>query len=185
MATTKPAAGKESDLARSVDLTDDDLIRMYQTVALARAVDERMWILNRAGRVPFVISGQGHEGAQVGIMAALRQGHDWMVPFYRSVAACLAFGMTPRDIMLAQFAKAVIGGEYEGFAKVIGNPETGDTLGVHIIGPHATDLIAETSLGMTLEAAAWEIGSATHPHPTLSEIVGEAAMAVDGRSINF
>jgi dihydrolipoamide dehydrogenase len=82
-------------------------------------------------------------------------------------------------------AKAIIGGEYEGFAKVIAHRDSGDTLGVHIIGPHATDLIAESSLGMTLEAAAWEIGSATHAHPTLSEIIGEAAMAVDGRSINF
>ena len=82
-------------------------------------------------------------------------------------------------------AKALIYGEYEGFAKVIGHRETNDTLGVHIIGPHATDLIAETSLGLSLEATPWEIGAATHPHPTLSEIVGEAAMAVDGRSINF
>jgi dihydrolipoamide dehydrogenase len=82
-------------------------------------------------------------------------------------------------------AKAVIGGEYEGFCKVIGDPDTGDTLGVHIIGPHATDLIAEASLGATLDATPWEIGAATHPHPTLSEVVGEAAMAVDGRSINF
>jgi len=82
-------------------------------------------------------------------------------------------------------AKAIIGGEYEGFAKVIGNTETGDTLGVHVIGPHATDLIAEATLAFSLEATPWEIGAATHPHPTLSEIVGEAAMAVDGRSINF
>ena len=82
-------------------------------------------------------------------------------------------------------AKALIGGEYEGFAKVIGHKETNDTLGVHIIGPHATDLIAETSLGLELEATPWEIGAATHPHPTLSEVIGEAAMAVDGRSINF
>ena len=82
-------------------------------------------------------------------------------------------------------AKAIIGGEYEGFAKVIGNTETGDTLGVHIVGPHATDLIAEASLAFSLEATPWEIGAATHPHPTLSEVVGEAALAVDGRSINF
>jgi dihydrolipoamide dehydrogenase len=82
-------------------------------------------------------------------------------------------------------AKAIIGGEYEGFAKVIAHAETGDTLGVHIIGPHATDLIAEASLASTLEAAAWEIAAATHPHPTLSEAIGEAAMAVDGRSINI
>jgi dihydrolipoamide dehydrogenase len=54
-----------------------------------------------------------------------------------------------------------------------------------VIGPHATDLIAEASLGFTLEAASWEIGAATHAHPTLSEVIGEAAMAVDGRSINF
>jgi len=82
-------------------------------------------------------------------------------------------------------AKAVIGGEYEGFAKVIGNPETGDTLGVHIIGPHATDLISEATLGSFLDATPWEIGATTHAHPTLAEIIGEAAMAVDGRSINF
>ncbi|MBI3747357.1 MAG: dihydrolipoyl dehydrogenase [Chloroflexi bacterium] len=82
-------------------------------------------------------------------------------------------------------AKAIIGGEYEGFAKVIGDAETDDTLGVHIVGPHATDLIAESSLGFTLEATPWEIGAATHAHPTLSEVIGEAAMAVDGRSINF
>jgi dihydrolipoamide dehydrogenase len=81
-------------------------------------------------------------------------------------------------------AKAIIGGEYEGFAKVIGNTETGDTLGVHVIGPHATDLIAEATLAAHLEATPWEIGGATHPHPTLSEIIGEAALAVDGRSIN-
>ncbi len=82
-------------------------------------------------------------------------------------------------------AKAIIGGEYEGFAKVIGHKDTGDTLGVHLIGPHATDLIAEASLAFELEATPWEIGAATHPHPTLAEIIGEAAMAVDGRSINF
>ena len=82
-------------------------------------------------------------------------------------------------------AKALVGGEYEGFAKVIGHAETDDTLGIHIVGPHATDLIAEASVAFTLDATPWEIGSATHAHPTLAEILGEAAMAVDGRSINF
>src|SRR4051794_3048969 len=82
-------------------------------------------------------------------------------------------------------AKAVIGGEYEGFAKVIANKDTDETLGVHLIGPHATDLLAEASVAFELEAVPWEIGGATHAHPTLSEILGEAAMAVDGRSINF
>ena len=82
-------------------------------------------------------------------------------------------------------AKAIIGGDYEGFAKVIADKETDETLGIHLIGPHATDLIAEASVAFELEAAPWEIGGATHAHPTLSEILGEAAMAVDGRSINF
>jgi 2-oxoisovalerate dehydrogenase E1 component alpha subunit len=94
-----------SPLAASVGLGDADLLAMYRTMALARAVDERMWILNRAGRAPFVISGQGHEGAQVGLAWPLRRAHDWIAPFYRSIATCLTFGMTARDLMLAQFAK--------------------------------------------------------------------------------
>ncbi len=65
-----------------------------------------MWILNRAGRIPFVISGQGHEGAQVGMAWAFERGHDWIAPFYRSIATCLTFGMSPRDIMTAQYATA-------------------------------------------------------------------------------
>ena len=96
----------DSKLGADAGLSDADLIEMYRLVALARAVDERMWILNRAGRIPFVISGQGHEGAQVGIAWALQKGKDWIAPFYRSIATCLTFGMSPRDIMTAQYATA-------------------------------------------------------------------------------
>jgi 2-oxoisovalerate dehydrogenase E1 component alpha subunit len=96
----------DTQLGASLGLTDADLLEMYRYVALARAVDERMWILNRAGRIPFVISGQGHEGAQVGIAWAFERGHDWIAPFYRSIATCLTFGMSPRDIMTAQYATA-------------------------------------------------------------------------------
>ena len=103
MAVTKR---HEPHLGEPYGLSDADLIEMYRLVALARAVDERMWILNRAGRIPFVISGQGHEGAQVGIAWALHKGHDWIAPFYRSIATCLTFGMSPRDIMTAQYATA-------------------------------------------------------------------------------
>ncbi len=105
-----PAAKAEftskARLGADLGLTNDDLIAMYRLVALTRAVDERMWILNRAGRIPFVISGQGHEGAQVGITRAFEKGHDWIAPFYRSIATCLTFGMTARDIMTAQYATA-------------------------------------------------------------------------------
>ena len=97
---------KVTHLGESVGLSDAELIEMYRLVALTRALDERMWVLNRAGRIPFVISGQGHEGAQVGIAWPLRKGHDWIAPFYRSIATCLTFGMSPRDIMTAQYATA-------------------------------------------------------------------------------
>jgi 2-oxoisovalerate dehydrogenase E1 component alpha subunit len=97
---------KVSHLGDSVGLTDEQLIEMYRLVALTRALDERMWVLNRAGRIPFVISGQGHEGAQVALTWPLRKQHDWVAPFYRSIATCLTFGMSPRDIMTAQYATA-------------------------------------------------------------------------------
>ena len=103
MAVTKAT---DTSLAAGVGLTDDDLIAMYRLVFLARSLDERMWVLNRAGRIPFVISGQGHEGAQVGITWPLQKGHDWIAPFYRSIATCLTFGMSPRDILTAQYATA-------------------------------------------------------------------------------
>jgi TPP-dependent pyruvate/acetoin dehydrogenase alpha subunit len=69
----QPGGTPVGDLAASVGLMDADLVEMYRTVALARALDERMWILNRAGKIPFVISGQGHEGAQVGLAWPLRR----------------------------------------------------------------------------------------------------------------
>ncbi len=100
------AATPGDRLGADLGLTEADLLAMYRHVALARALDERMWILNRAGRIPFVISGQGHEGAQVGVTWALQRGHDWIAPFYRSIAMCMTFGMSARDIMLAQYAKS-------------------------------------------------------------------------------
>lgn len=89
----------------ALGLSPHALLDMYYHMALARAIDERMWVLQRAGLVPFVISGQGHEGAQVGLMWATDREHDWLVPYYRQLAACLVKGMTPRDLMLGLFAR--------------------------------------------------------------------------------
>jgi len=89
----------------ALGLSADHLLDMYYHIALARAIDERMWVLQRAGMVPFVISGQGHEGAQVGIMSAVDRERDWLVPFYRDLAACLVKGMSARDLMLGLFAR--------------------------------------------------------------------------------
>jgi 2-oxoisovalerate dehydrogenase E1 component alpha subunit len=87
-------------------LSDDDVLAMYRQMLLARAVDERMWLMQRAGKIAFIISGQGHEGAQVGITWPMRRNHDWMAPFYRSIAATMTFGMTAEDIITAHLAKA-------------------------------------------------------------------------------
>lgn len=81
--------------------------------------------------------------------------------------------------------KALVYGESDGFVKIIADEETNDILGVHMIGPHATDLISEAGLAMVLDATPWEIASTVHPHPTLSEIMGEAALAVDGKAIHI
>lgn len=80
--------------------------------------------------------------------------------------------------------KALVYGESDGFVKIVADEETNDILGVHMIGPHATDLISEAGLAMVLDATPWEIASTVHPHPTLSEIMGEAALAVDGKAIH-
>ncbi|QHW30261.1 dihydrolipoyl dehydrogenase [Paenibacillus rhizovicinus] len=81
--------------------------------------------------------------------------------------------------------KAQVLGETDGFAKVIADRNTNDVLGVHIVGPHATDLLSEASLAMLLNAAPWEVSQVIHPHPTLSEVLGEAMLAVDGKSMAF
>ncbi len=86
-------------------LTDDDVLAMYRQMLLARAVDERMWLMQRAGKIAFIISGQGHEAAQVGITWPMRRNQDWMAPFYRSIAAALTFGMAAEDIVTAHLAK--------------------------------------------------------------------------------
>ena len=82
-------------------------------------------------------------------------------------------------------AKAHVGGDADGFCKVLRHAESGVVLGVHMVGPKVTDLIAEASLAMELGATAAQLGGTTHPHPTLSEIVGEAALVSIGRSVNF
>lgn len=91
---------------KTLGLTDKDVLDMYYYIALARALDERMWVLQRAGKAMFVISGPGHEGCQVGAMWPMDKQRDWFVPFYRSIAACLVKGMTASDMLLGLFARA-------------------------------------------------------------------------------
>src|SRR6266849_5431853 len=103
--TTEVEAKGGRSRHRSLGLSDEQALRIYEVMRLARAVDERMWLINRQGRAPFVISCQGQEGAQVGIAAALRTGHDWVAPYYPDAGVVLWFGMTARDQMLSFFAR--------------------------------------------------------------------------------
>jgi dihydrolipoamide dehydrogenase len=82
-------------------------------------------------------------------------------------------------------ARAVIWGESEGFCKVVADAKSNDVLGVHIVGHEVTELIAGPGLGMLLEATPFEMGRAVAPHPTLSEVLGEAALAVSGEAIHI
>ncbi|MGO4887035.1 dihydrolipoyl dehydrogenase [Anaerobacillus sp. MEB173] len=80
--------------------------------------------------------------------------------------------------------KALVFGESDGFVKLVVNEENDDLLGVHMIGPHVTDMISEAALAQVLDATHWEVAHTIHPHPTLSEAIGEAALAVDGKAIH-
>ncbi|EQD34668.1 3-methyl-2-oxobutanoate dehydrogenase (2- methylpropanoyl-transferring), partial [mine drainage metagenome] len=87
-------------------LSQDQLRAMYRHAVLGRLLDERILVLNRQGRAPFAISGQGHEAAQAGVGYALRRGHDWLVPYYRDLTLTLVMGMEPRDHLMASLGKA-------------------------------------------------------------------------------
>src|SRR5881392_2849811 len=89
-----------------LSLSEQKLLEMYETMMLARRIDERMWLLNRAGKIPFVISCQGQEAAQVGAAFGLDKEKDYILPYYRDLGVVLTFGMTAKDIMLSGFAKA-------------------------------------------------------------------------------
>jgi dihydrolipoamide dehydrogenase len=95
-----------------------------------------------------------------------------------------------REVNIGKFAfaglgKAMAAGETTGFCKIIADTETDQVLGVHIIGSHAADLIAESATAMNLEITAKELGKAIHAHPTLSEATMEAAHAVHGECIHM
>jgi len=86
-------------------LDKEALLEMYYTMVLARTLDERLWVLQRQGKIAFHISGMGQEGTQVGAAFALDREKDILHPYYRDLALALAWGMTPREIMLSNYAR--------------------------------------------------------------------------------
>jgi len=94
------------------------------------------------------------------------------------------------DIKVGRFpfrgnGKAMVMDKTEGMVKVISEKKYGEILGVHIIGPHATDMISEAVLGMSMEMTVEELAHAIHPHPTLSEAVMEAGQTLAGGCIHM
>lgn len=93
------------------------------------------------------------------------------------------------EVVTAKFSfkaigKALVFGDSSGFVKFVTDKDSQDLLGVHMIGPHVTELISEAALARVLDATHWEVAATIHPHPSLSEIMGEAALAVDGKEIH-
>jgi len=76
-------------------------------------------------------------------------------------------------------------GDTTGKVKILAHEETDRVLGVHIVGPHAGDLIAEAAVAIEFGASAEDLARACHAHPTLAESIKEAALAVDGRALHY
>ena len=122
---------------------------------------------------------------------------------YRAVPSCIytspevaSVGLTEEkagqshDIRVGRFpfranGKAVVLNDLEGLVKIISDGTSGEVLGVHIIGPHATDLIAEAVLGMHKKMTAGDFAHTIHPHPSLSEAIMEAAMTLTGGAVHM
>src|SRR5207244_11357976 len=95
MATTRGADAK----------TREEYLNLHRWMCMAKALDDRMHILVKQGRAPFVGSSRGHEGIQVASTAAIGPD-DWLVPHYRGLANAIVRGLTMKEWMLAVFAKA-------------------------------------------------------------------------------
>ena len=145
-----------------------------------------------------------HVSSAEGIAAAERiAGVEWRPLDYDQVPACTycdpeigSVGLTEReaqergyDVRIGTFpfgilGRAKIAGETEGFVKIVAEKKYDEVLGVHMIGPRSTELVAEATVALRLESTVEELIRTIHPHPTMSEAVGEAAHAAHGQAIH-
>ena len=86
---------------------------------------------------------------------------------------------------LSANGKALAMGESEGIVKLVVDGKYGEILGAHMIGPEVTELLGELSLAKVLEGTTLELGWAVHPHPSISEMLKEAALSAQGRAIHM
>jgi dihydrolipoamide dehydrogenase len=145
-----------------------------------------------------------HLSSAEGVAVAERiAGHEFRPINYDQVPGCTycdpeigSVGLTERearergyDVRVGTFkfgvlARARIANEIEGFVKIVADRKYDEILGVHMIGPRATELVAEATLAVRLECTVEELIRTIHAHPTMSEAVGEAAHAVHGAAIH-
>ena len=108
--TTTQAAGANGARAKTrlpKGLKNSDLVDYYTRLIQARSLDERIWALNRQGKVPIAASAQGHEAAQLGsLLAAEKDGDCFLFPYYRDLALKIAAGLTPVQTMMSFMGKA-------------------------------------------------------------------------------
>ncbi|MGD2120887.1 MAG: dihydrolipoyl dehydrogenase [Gemmatimonadota bacterium] len=133
------------------------------------------------------IAGEGHGTVDYGNIPSCTYAHPEVASVGLTEEQALDAG---HEIEVGKFpwvgiGRAVAAGDTDGFIKVIRDKRYSEILGAHIVGPHATELIAEFVVGRHLEATVEEMEKAMHPHPTLSEGVAEAALAALGRAIHI
>lgn len=87
-------------------LTREQLLDVFYKMLLSRTVAQRERMLNRLGKGPFAITGEGQEATQVGVAYALKPGHDWVLPYYRDIGVAITIGQTPKDLLLAMLSRA-------------------------------------------------------------------------------
>lgn len=97
---------KQRGAYRELGLTERDLLAMYNYMVLARTISNKAWLLNRQGKIFFIMQCDGQEAASIGFAYALKPGLDFIFPYSRDFAAVLHFGLTPREIMLNFLARA-------------------------------------------------------------------------------
>ncbi len=103
--THSPQAGSHAASPDAERLGTDALVDIYRDMTLGRALDERIWMLNRQGKAAIVASMQGHEAAQIASVRALRKDSDLFYVYYRDLGVMLSLGLSPAEVMLGFLAK--------------------------------------------------------------------------------
>lgn len=160
-----------------------------------------IYAIGDCARPPLLAHKASHEGVVAAEAIAGKATHGVDYANIPSVTYChpevASVGMTEDqareagyDIEVGKFplsanGRARTAGETEGFVKVIRDKRYSEILGAHIVGPHASEMIAEFVVGRHLETTAEELDRAMHPHPTISEAIAEAALASLGRPLHI